>query len=74
MNVLIRDPHLGNKAIAEVPVKICGVEHTPAASHYFDVAWLIALDSGLVKAGEKGRYSFEFAQKNLNPYAIGGKN
>lgn len=63
MNILIRDPSLGNKAIAEVPVKICDVEHPPAARHYFDVAWLIALDSGLVRAGEKDKYSFEFANR-----------
>lgn len=59
MNVLIRDLTLRNKAIAEVPVKICGVECTPTTNHYFDVAWLIALDGGLVRAGEKSNYSFE---------------
>lgn len=62
MNVLIRDLDLGNKAIAEVPVKICDVKYTPAANHYFEVAWLIALDKGLVKASKKSKYSFEFAQ------------
>lgn len=63
MNVLIRDLKLGNKAIAEVPVKLCGVKYIPTANHYFDVAWLIAVDGGLVRAGEKDRYSFEFASQ-----------
>lgn len=61
MNVLIKDVSLGNKPIAEVPVKICGVKYIPTANHYFDVAWLIAVDSGLVRAGDKDQYSFEFA-------------
>ena len=66
MNVLIRDLALGKKAIAEVPVKICDVDYIPTADHFFDVAWLIALDNGQVKAGEKDRYSFEFANLGLN--------
>ena len=65
MNVLIRDMTLGNKAIAEVPVKICDAEHLPSESRYFDIAWLIAIDGGLVKAGERSRYSFEFANQDL---------
>lgn len=63
MNVLIKDLDLGGKAIAEVSVKICDVNYMPTSKHYFDVAWLIALDGGLVRAGEKDKYSFEFANR-----------
>ena len=65
MNVLIRDLSSGGKPIAEVPVKICGVKYIPTANHYFDVAWAIAVDGGLVKADEKIQYSFEFANQEF---------
>lgn len=66
MNVLIKDLDLGGKAIAGLPVKICDVNYIPTSNHYFDVAWLIALDGGLVMAGEKDKYSFEFANRELS--------
>jgi len=73
MNVLIRDLTQGNKAIAEVPVKISGVKYIPTANHYFDVAWSIALDGGLVRANEKSKYSFEFASQDLNVSSNGDR-
>jgi hypothetical protein len=72
--VLIKDLQLGNKPIAEVPVTICRVKYIPTADHYFDVAWLIAVDGGLVSAGDKNRYSFEFAQQGFNTQGAENQN
>ena len=70
MNVLIRDITLGNKAIAEIPVRICDVKYIPTASHYFDIAWLIAICGGLVRAGERSRYSFEFTSHDFKSWRL----
>lgn len=63
MNIWIKDRNLNDKIIAEIPIKLQGHNYIPSANQYFEAAWLIALDAGLVKSENKKQYIFEFSDR-----------
>ena len=60
MNVCIIDSEQNNKKVAEVNVALHGLKYIAPASEYFDAAWLIAVDAGMVEKANKSRYLFSF--------------
>jgi len=60
MNVCIIDSEQNNKKLAEVNVALHGLTYIAQANDYFDAAWLIAVDAGIVQKENKSRYLFSF--------------
>lgn len=60
MIVFIIDSEENNKKVAEVNVVLNGLKYIAQASEYFDTAWLIALDAGIVQKANRSKYLFSF--------------
>ncbi len=60
MIVSIIDSEENNKKVAEINVTHHDLKYIAQASEYFDAAWLIAVDAGIVQKASRSKYLFSF--------------
>jgi len=61
MRVSIIDAEQNDKTIAVIAVNLRALQYIPQAQDYFDAAWAIAIDDGLVQQDHKSKYQFLFS-------------
>jgi len=57
-NVIITEKKTG-RIVAVYPTNVRGMNYTPSANDYIDVAWESAVEDKMVDAKRKADYSFE---------------
>ena len=60
MHILITDRKTA-KNFTVGPIFLIGANYTPTKGEYFEEAWKIACDDGLVDPNNRANYSFAFA-------------